>query len=73
MRRGIEVVEFSCGIGQLAKGEVVPELARGIDGQATREPIGVCAGISSWNATFMYVGWKVAPALAAGNAVSKSA
>jgi len=37
------------------------------------EPIGVCAGISSWNATFMYVGWKVAPALAAGNAVSKSA
>ncbi|KAH7419742.1 aldehyde dehydrogenase [Cadophora sp. MPI-SDFR-AT-0126] len=32
------------------------------------EPIGVCAGIASWNATFMYVGWKVAPALAAGNA-----
>ncbi|PVH76617.1 aldehyde dehydrogenase [Cadophora sp. DSE1049] len=31
------------------------------------EPIGVCAGIASWNATFMYVGWKVAPALAAGN------
>lgn len=34
------------------------------------EPIGVCAGIASWNATFMYVGWKVAPALAAGNVVS---
>ncbi|KAH6691199.1 aldehyde dehydrogenase [Leptodontidium sp. MPI-SDFR-AT-0119] len=32
------------------------------------EPIGVCSGIASWNATFMYVGWKVAPALAAGNA-----
>ena len=32
----------------------------------------MCAGIASWNATFMYVGWKVAPALAAGNAVSDS-
>ncbi|KAH7061957.1 aldehyde dehydrogenase [Paraphoma chrysanthemicola] len=31
------------------------------------EPIGICAGIASWNATFMYVGWKIAPALAAGN------
>jgi aldehyde dehydrogenase (NAD+) len=31
------------------------------------EPIGVCAGIASWNATFLYVGWKIAPALAAGN------
>ena len=34
------------------------------------EPIGVCAGIASWNATFMYVAWKIAPALAAGNTVS---
>ena len=30
------------------------------------EPVGVCAGIASWNATFLYVGWKIAPALAAG-------
>ncbi|KIW87660.1 uncharacterized protein Z519_11634 [Cladophialophora bantiana CBS 173.52] len=30
------------------------------------EPVGVCAGIVSWNATFLYVGWKIAPALAAG-------
>ena len=35
------------------------------------EPIGVCAGIASWNATFMYVGWKMAPALAAGNCVGR--
>jgi acyl-CoA reductase-like NAD-dependent aldehyde dehydrogenase len=34
------------------------------------EPIGVCAGIASWNATFLYVGSKIAPALAAGNTVS---
>ncbi|EMC95144.1 hypothetical protein BAUCODRAFT_527683 [Baudoinia panamericana UAMH 10762] len=31
------------------------------------EPLGVCAGIASWNATFLYVAWKIAPALAAGN------
>lgn len=34
------------------------------------KPLGVCAAIASWNATFMYVGWKLAPALAAGNTVS---
>ncbi|KAG6357230.1 hypothetical protein INS49_015108 [Diaporthe citri] len=33
------------------------------------KPLGVCAGIASWNATFMYIGWKLAPALAAGNTV----
>jgi aldehyde dehydrogenase (NAD+) len=34
------------------------------------EPLGVCAGIASWNATFLYVAWKMAPALAAGNTAS---
>lgn len=34
------------------------------------KPLGVCANIASWNATFMYIGWKLAPALAAGNTVS---
>lgn len=33
------------------------------------KPLGVCAGVASWNATFMYIGWKLAPALAAGNTV----
>ncbi|KAK2595905.1 hypothetical protein N8I77_013694 [Diaporthe amygdali] len=33
------------------------------------KPLGVCAGIASWNSTFMYIGWKLAPALAAGNTV----
>jgi aldehyde dehydrogenase (NAD+) len=36
------------------------------------EPLGVCAGIAPWNAPVLYVGWKVAPALAAGNTVSES-
>ena len=34
------------------------------------EPLGVCAGIAPWNAPLLYVGWKIAPALAAGNTVS---
>lgn len=67
VRRGIEVVEFSCGIGQLAKGEVVPELARGIDGQATREPIGVCAGITPFNFPAMVPMWMFPLAIACGN------
>lgn len=33
------------------------------------QPLGVCASIASWNSTFLYIGWKLAPALAAGNTV----
>lgn len=33
------------------------------------EPLGVCAGIAPWNAPVIYIGWKIAPALAAGNTV----
>lgn len=35
------------------------------------EPIGVCAGIAPWNTPLLYVGWKIAPAVAAGNTVSQ--
>jgi hypothetical protein len=35
------------------------------------EPLGVCAGIAPWNAPVLYIGWKIAPALAAGNTVSE--
>lgn len=36
-----------------------------------QEPLGVCAGIAPWNAPLLYVGWKIAPAVAAGNTVSQ--
>jgi len=36
------------------------------------EPLGVCAGVASWNATFLYAAWKIAPALATGNSVSSA-
>lgn len=49
-------------------GETFPE-HNGVYKIVRHEPLGVCAGIASWNATFMYIGWKIAPAIAAGNAV----
>ena len=67
VRRGIEVVELACGIGQMAKGEVLPELAAGIDGAATREPVGVCAGITPFNFPAMVPMWMYPLAIACGN------
>ncbi|HJP30233.1 MAG TPA: CoA-acylating methylmalonate-semialdehyde dehydrogenase [Candidatus Latescibacteria bacterium] len=67
VRRGIEVVELACGIGHLAKGEVLPELASGIDGMATREPVGVCAGITPFNFPAMVPMWMYPLAIACGN------
>lgn len=67
VRRGIEVVEVACGVGQSAKGEILPELASGIDGAATREPVGVCAGITPFNFPAMVPMWMYPVAIACGN------
>ena len=67
VRRGVEVVELACGVGQLLKGEVLPELATGIDGMATREPVGICAGITPFNFPAMVPMWMYPLAIACGN------
>ncbi|MBI3462649.1 MAG: CoA-acylating methylmalonate-semialdehyde dehydrogenase [Planctomycetes bacterium] len=67
LRRGIEVVEFACGISQLLKGEVLPQLAEQLDGAATREPVGVCAGITPFNFPAMVPLWMFPLAIACGN------
>lgn len=67
VRRGIEVVELACGIGQLLKGEALAEIAANIDGITTREPIGVCAGITPFNFPAMVPMWMYPLAIAAGN------
>ena len=67
VRRGIEVVDFSCGIGHLQKGEMLPQVAAGIDGATTREPIGVCAGITPFNFPAMVPMWMYPVAIACGN------
>lgn len=67
VRRGIEVVEFACGIAHLAKGESLPQVAEQIDGLTMREPVGVCAGIPPFNFPAMVPLWMFPIALACGN------
>ncbi|MFM9960023.1 MAG: CoA-acylating methylmalonate-semialdehyde dehydrogenase [Planctomycetaceae bacterium] len=67
VRRGIEVVDFACGISHLSKGENLPQVADGIDGVTMREPIGVCAGITPFNFPAMVPLWMFPIAIACGN------
>ncbi len=67
LRRGIEVVEFACGIVHLIKGETVPQISAGMDGATTLEPLGVCAGITPFNFPAMVPMWMYPVAIACGN------
>jgi malonate-semialdehyde dehydrogenase (acetylating)/methylmalonate-semialdehyde dehydrogenase len=67
VKRGIEVVEFCCGIAHLQKGESLPQVAEDIDGVTMREPIGVCAGITPFNFPAMVPLWMYPMAIACGN------
>jgi malonate-semialdehyde dehydrogenase (acetylating) / methylmalonate-semialdehyde dehydrogenase len=67
VRRGIEVVEFACGIAHLLKGESLPQVANEIDAVTMREPIGVCAGITPFNFPAMVPMWMYPLAIACGN------
>jgi malonate-semialdehyde dehydrogenase (acetylating)/methylmalonate-semialdehyde dehydrogenase len=65
--RGAEVVEFACGIPQLLKGEFTESVGRGIDSWSSRQPLGVCAGITPFNFPAMVPMWMFPVALACGN------
>ena len=67
VRRGLEVVEFACGIAHLAKGESLPQVAEQIDAVTMREPLGVCAGITPFNFPAMVPMWMFPLAIACGN------
>jgi malonate-semialdehyde dehydrogenase (acetylating) / methylmalonate-semialdehyde dehydrogenase len=67
LTRGIEVVEFACGIPHLLKGEVTEQVGRGIDSWSLRQPLGVCAGITPFNFPAMVPMWMFPVALACGN------
>ncbi|SFM38530.1 CoA-acylating methylmalonate-semialdehyde dehydrogenase [Rugamonas rubra] len=67
VQRGIEVVEFACGIPQLLKGEITEQVANGIDAWTVRQPLGVCAGITPFNFPVMVPMWMFPMALACGN------
>ena len=68
IQRGVEVVEFACGIPHLMKGEYSEGAGPGIDLYSMRQPLGVVAGITPFNFPAMIPMWKFAPALACGNA-----
>jgi malonate-semialdehyde dehydrogenase (acetylating)/methylmalonate-semialdehyde dehydrogenase len=68
IQRGIEVVEFACGIPHLMKGEYTEGAGPGIDIYSMRQPLGVVAGITPFNFPAMIPLWKFAPAIACGNA-----
>jgi malonate-semialdehyde dehydrogenase (acetylating)/methylmalonate-semialdehyde dehydrogenase len=68
IQRGLEVVEFACGIPHLLKGEFTEGAGPAIDLYSFRQPLGVVAGITPFNFPAMIPMWKFAPALACGNA-----
>ncbi|MCU4653554.1 CoA-acylating methylmalonate-semialdehyde dehydrogenase [Roseibacterium sp. SDUM158016] len=68
VQRGLEVVEFCIGAPHLLKGEYTDSAGPGIDMYSMRQPIGVAAGITPFNFPAMIPMWKMAPALACGNA-----
>jgi malonate-semialdehyde dehydrogenase (acetylating)/methylmalonate-semialdehyde dehydrogenase len=65
--RGLEVVEFACGIPQLLKGEFSEQVGTGIDMYSIRQPLGVCVGITPFNFPVMVPMWMFPVALACGN------
>jgi malonate-semialdehyde dehydrogenase (acetylating)/methylmalonate-semialdehyde dehydrogenase len=67
VRRGIEMVEFACGTPSLLMGEILPNVARGIDCDSIRQSLGVCVGITPFNFPAMVPMWMFPVALACGN------
>jgi malonate-semialdehyde dehydrogenase (acetylating)/methylmalonate-semialdehyde dehydrogenase len=65
--RGMEVVEYACGLPQLLKGEYSDQVSTGIDAFSFRQPLGVCAGITPFNFPVMVPMWMHPMAIACGN------
>jgi len=65
--RGLEVIEFCCGLTHLLKGEMTEQASTGVDVYSIRQPLGVVAGITPFNFPAMVPMWMWAPALACGN------
>jgi len=69
LQRGLDVVEFMCGVPHLQKGEFTQSAGPGINVYSIREPLGVVAGIPPFNFPGMIPLWMIAPAIAVGNAI----
>jgi malonate-semialdehyde dehydrogenase (acetylating)/methylmalonate-semialdehyde dehydrogenase len=67
IQRGLEVVEFACGIPHLIKGEYSDQVGTGVDTYSMRQPMGVCVGITPFNFPAMVPLWMFPLAIACGN------
>ena len=65
--RGIDIVEFACGIPQLLKGDFTDQVSTGIDNWTLRQPLGVVAGVTPFNFPVMVPMWMFPVAIACGN------
>src|SRR3546814_5041058 len=68
LQRGLEVIEFSCGIPHLPKGEYTQGAGPGIDVYSAHQPLGVVAGITPFNFPALIPMWMFGPPIASGNA-----
>src|SRR5262249_46251086 len=67
VQRGVEMVEFACGVPSLLMGQALPNIASQVDCETVRHPVGVCAGITPFNFPAMVPLWMFPVALACGN------
>ncbi len=67
IQRGIEVVEFACGIPHLLKGDMTTQVGNGVDAYSLNQPLGVVAGVSPFNLPVMVPKWIWPVAIACGN------
>ncbi|WP_217351888.1 CoA-acylating methylmalonate-semialdehyde dehydrogenase [Ruegeria sp. HKCCD8929] len=67
VERGIDIIEFACGIPQLLKGDYTEQVSTGMDNRTTRQALGVVAGITPFNFPVMVPMWMFPIAIAAGN------
>jgi malonate-semialdehyde dehydrogenase (acetylating)/methylmalonate-semialdehyde dehydrogenase len=68
VQRGLEVVEFACGVGEIVKGEMSAQISGGVDSYSMRQPLGIVAGITPFNFPIMVPMWMYPIAIACGNA-----
>jgi malonate-semialdehyde dehydrogenase (acetylating)/methylmalonate-semialdehyde dehydrogenase len=67
VHRGVEVVEFACGVPSLIMGQALKDIARQVDCETIRHPVGVCVGITPFNFPAMVPLWMFPVAIACGN------
>lgn len=67
VQRGLEMVEFACGIPSMLMGDILPNIAASVDAETVRHPVGVCVGITPYNFPFMVPLWMFPIALTCGN------